>query len=174
MSRYTITRPNPCLIHVRDSKHNGLVAATVFLTKTVDGEGWKLAPMSVGRVSSRRLHTSPEQAIASMKYMTLKEAREAIRSRPIENSWTLGDLTEHVEIVPADRFNADKMTLLERRCAPGIVWFNVRSTLSTARTVILFESLKDVFPSMMVSPDHQTVSFDEKDAAMVRLSFSKR
>ena len=77
-SRYSAKRITETTVHVLDSKHGNLPAAMVFRRTTVDGTGWKLMSMSSTRGNSRRLHASPEDAIASMKYMSRSEAQVAL------------------------------------------------------------------------------------------------
>jgi len=76
--RYTAVWVSPVLVHVLDAKFGNAPAAFVHLRRTVDGDGWTLAPRSVSRMRSRKLHATPEDAIASMKYMTRATAREAL------------------------------------------------------------------------------------------------
>ena len=86
-NRYSAAWVNPMLVHLLDSKFNGAVAAHVFLRRTVNGDGWQLAPMTTTRSRSRKLHSSPWDAIASMAYMSLLEARTALKpASPLEVS----------------------------------------------------------------------------------------
>lgn len=77
-SRYTAVRVSPCLIHLLDSRHNNIVAAHVWQRTTVNGTGWQLGPLTSTRTNSRKLHATPEDAIASMRYMTKAQAKAAL------------------------------------------------------------------------------------------------
>ena len=77
-TRYTAVRVTPCLIHLLDSRHNNIVAAHVWQRTTVNGTGWQLGPLASTRTNSRKLHATPEDAIASMRYMTKAQAKAAI------------------------------------------------------------------------------------------------
>ena len=78
-TRYTAVRISPILIHLLDSRHSNIVAAHVWRTTTVNGTGWRLGPLASTRTNSRKLHATPEDAIASMRYMTKAQARDALK-----------------------------------------------------------------------------------------------
>jgi hypothetical protein len=76
--RYSAVRVTPTMVHLLDSQHSNIVAAKVYERTTVNGTGWVLAPLASTRGQSRKLHATPEDAIASMRYMKKKAARAAL------------------------------------------------------------------------------------------------
>ncbi len=79
-ARYAVHRVSPTEVRILDLRFGGAEAARVVHVIRVNGSGWKLFPTSTGRVPSRRMHDTPEAAIASMRYMTQAEARAALVS----------------------------------------------------------------------------------------------
>jgi hypothetical protein len=129
--RYSAVWISPKLAHVLDAKHGNAVAATVSWRCTVQGEGWKLQAMSVSRTSSRKLHWTPEQAIAAMKYMTLAAARASLGS-PVEAALAHGA-----------RFarEADGLWTVASRASAVLAAARFRSDQDAARTYCMVNGL---------------------------------
>lgn len=73
--RYVAEQVGPREVRVLDRKYNNAVAATVVLREnSVRGRGWVLFPNNAARNPSRKFHETAAQAIASMRYMKLREA----------------------------------------------------------------------------------------------------
>jgi hypothetical protein len=81
-TRFSVVRVTDMMIHIIDAQHGGLVCAQVFFKHECDGSGWRVAPRTQ-RHMSRKLHATPEDAIASMKYLSKRAARIALASRPV-------------------------------------------------------------------------------------------
>ena len=80
--RFSLLRVSDTMIEILDARHGGLVSARVFFKTEAGGSGWKVGPLNQ-RKFSRKLHATPEDAIASMKYLTKAAARAALVAQSV-------------------------------------------------------------------------------------------